>query len=117
MYHRTDEGLLLGKTKEFWCSRLNFSCSGDELRSINIDTDVAEMVWFENPRIISEINQLQGNRIQIENFSCLDNFEFVWFEEGNIQSDQEETIFANPWEKGLNDQVKEVLESNTNLLI
>ena len=109
--------MLLGKTKEFWCSRLNFSCSVDELRSIHIDTDVAEMVWFENPQRKSEINQLPVNRIQVESFSCLENFEFVWFEEGNTLPDEEETMYSNPWEKGLNDQVKEVLESNTNLLI
>ena len=108
--------MLLGKTKEFWCSRLNFSCSGDELRSLHIDTDVAGMVWFENPQRKLEINRLRGNRIQAEYFGCAENFEFVWFEDGNTQPGENKILPKETWETGLK-QVKEVLESNSNLVI
>ena len=96
---------------------MNFSCLGNELKSIHIDGEVAETVWFENSLRKMKTNTIHANTMT-ETVPYTEDFEFVWFEDGTVEQKEKLRMITNQaWDSGINQQVKQVLESNTNLLI
>ena len=95
-----DEATLFRKEKEFWCSTIDFPCHEDELRSIPVNKDVEQFVWFANPQ--QKTDSVQGKNAQVQNFTSSENSEFFWFEKGdgksltspggNVQSGQKNEI-------------------------